>query len=153
MNVSAPSISEYGVIGDMRTAALVSRQGGIDWCCLPRFDSGSVFAALLDPQRGGTWQIQPAEPFQSTQRYLTGTNVLQTTFATPEGEVVLTDFMPVAEGRPPPPILRFTAASMGFVARSRCACGSCPDSSTPPGPPAWKRSALVSSPVIAPTRW
>lgn len=100
MNVSPPSISEYGVIGDMRTAALVSRQGGIDWCCLPRFDSGSVFAALLDPQRGGTWQIQPAEPFQSTQRYLTGTNVLQTTFATPEGEVVLTDFMPVAEGRP-----------------------------------------------------
>jgi GH15 family glucan-1,4-alpha-glucosidase len=99
-----PSIADYGIIGDMRTAALVSRQGGIDWCCLPRFDSGSVFAALLDPQRGGTWVVQPAEPFQATQRYLTGTNILQTTFQTTEGEAVLTDFMPVAlDGRPAGP--------------------------------------------------
>lgn len=57
------TISDYGLIGDMQSAALVGRHGGIDWCCLPRFDSGSVFAALLDPQRGGTWLIQPAEPY------------------------------------------------------------------------------------------
>lgn len=101
MTGASPSIADYGIIGDMRTAALVGRHGGIDWCCLPRFDSGSVFGALLDPQRGGTWLVQPAEPFQATQRYLTGTNILQTTFQTIQGEAVLTDFMPVAlEGRP-----------------------------------------------------
>ena len=53
-------ISDYGLIGDMRTAALVGVNGAIDWCCLPRFDSGSVFAALLDPDRGGTWTVRPA---------------------------------------------------------------------------------------------
>ena len=96
-----PTISDYGLIGDMQSAALVGRHGGIDWCCLPRFDSGSVFAALLDPQRGGTWLIQPAEPYAAVQRYLTGTNILETTSRTATAEAVLTDFMPVtAEGRP-----------------------------------------------------
>ena len=56
------AISDYGLIGDMRTAALVGLNGAIDWCCLPRFDSGSVFAALLDPERGGTWVVRPAVP-------------------------------------------------------------------------------------------
>jgi GH15 family glucan-1,4-alpha-glucosidase len=95
-------ISAYGLIGDMRTAALVGLDGAIDWCCLPRFDSGSVFGALLDPERGGTWSIRPSEPWTSTQRYLARTNVLETTFTTTAGAVVtLTDFMPVtADGRP-----------------------------------------------------
>ncbi len=92
------------MIGDMRTAALVGLDGGIDWCCLPRFDSGSVFAALLDPDRGGTWAIRPAVPWTSTQRYLPRTNILETTFTTGEGVVSLTDFMPVGEdGRPSEP--------------------------------------------------
>lgn len=96
-----PSISDYGLIGDMRTAALVSTRGGIDWCCLPRFDSPSVFAALLDPERGGTWSICPVAPYRASQQYLTGTNVLVTTFRTDDGEVTLTDFMPVTpDGRP-----------------------------------------------------
>src|ERR687887_297450 len=55
-----PPISSYGMIGDMRTSALVGLDGAIDWCCLPRFDSGSVFAAVLDPERGGTWSLRPA---------------------------------------------------------------------------------------------
>jgi hypothetical protein len=95
-------ISDYGLIGDMRTAALVGLNGAIDWCCLPRFDSGSVFAALLDPERGGTWAVRPAVPWTSTQRYLPRTNILETTFRTPDdGIVTLTDFMPVDEdGRP-----------------------------------------------------
>jgi GH15 family glucan-1,4-alpha-glucosidase len=91
-------ISEYGLIGDMRTAALIGLDGSIDWCCLPRFDSGSVFAALLDTERGGTWSIQPEGPWTSTQRYLPRTNILETTFRTGDGAVMtLTDFMPVAE--------------------------------------------------------
>ncbi|HJP57439.1 MAG TPA: glycoside hydrolase family 15 protein [Gemmatimonadales bacterium] len=94
-------ISSYGLIGDMRTAALVGLDGAIDWCCLPRFDSGSVFAALLDPERGGTWSVRPATAWRSTQRYVARTNVLETTFETRTGRVVLTDFMPVAaDGRP-----------------------------------------------------
>ena len=88
----------------MRTAALVGLDGAIDWCCLPRFDSGSVFAALLDPERGGTWAIRPEGEWTSTQRYLPRTNILETTFRTADGVVVLTDFMPVAEdGRPSGP--------------------------------------------------
>jgi len=95
------SLGEYGLIGDMRTAALVGTDGAIDWCCLPRFDSGSVFAALLDPERGGTWAVRPQDEWTSTQRYLPRTNILETTFRTATGVVVLTDFMPVAEdGRP-----------------------------------------------------
>ena len=95
-------ISAYGLIGDMRTAALVGLDGAIDWCCLPRFDSASVFAALLDPERGGTWSIRPEGQWTSTQRYLPRTNILETTFRTADdGVVSLTDFMPVGEdGRP-----------------------------------------------------
>jgi GH15 family glucan-1,4-alpha-glucosidase len=103
-SVRAPALSDYGLIGDMRTAALVGLDGAIDWCCLPRFDSGSVFAALLDPDRGGTWSIRPAVDWTSTQRYLPRTNILETTFRTAGGVAVLTDFMPVDEdGRPSGP--------------------------------------------------
>lgn len=95
-------ISDYGMIGDMRTAALVGLDGAIDWCCLPRFDSGSVFAGLLDAERGGTWAIRPEGEWTSTQRYLPRTNILETTFQTADGATVtVTDFMPVDEsGRP-----------------------------------------------------
>src|SRR5690242_14943653 len=103
-SVRAPAISDYGLIGDMRTAALVGLDGAIDWCCLPRFDSGSVFAAILDPERGGTWSIRPAVDWTSTQRYLPRTNILETTFRTAGGVAVVTDFMPVGEdGQPSSP--------------------------------------------------
>jgi GH15 family glucan-1,4-alpha-glucosidase len=95
-------IASYGMIGDMRTAALISVAGGVDWCCLPRFDSASVFAALLDSQRGGTWRIQPEGEWRSTQRYLPGTNVLETRFELENGaRAVIQDFMPVDEGGRP----------------------------------------------------
>lgn len=95
-------IADYGLIGDMRTAALVSLQGSIDWHCTPRFDSGSLFAAILDPDRGGCWSIQPSEEgFTSRQRYSTGTNILETVFRTDDAEFMLVDFMPVGfDGRP-----------------------------------------------------
>ena len=93
-------IGSYGVIGDLHTAALVAPDGSVDWCCLPRFDSPSLFGALLDDVRGGRWRIAPAVPFTSEQRYLPGTNILQTVFHAQGGAVVeLTDFMPVGPTR------------------------------------------------------
>jgi GH15 family glucan-1,4-alpha-glucosidase len=113
------TLAEYGLIGDMRTAALIGLDGAIDWCCLPRFDSGSVFAAILDQERGGTWAIRPQGEWTSTQRYLPRTNILETTFRTADGVVTLTDFMPVTEdGRPwgaHPEIHRQVRCSRGRV--------------------------------------
>jgi GH15 family glucan-1,4-alpha-glucosidase len=95
-------ISAYGVIGDMRTAALVGLNGSIDWCCLPDFPSASTFAAILDVANGGRFQISPADTHTSEQRYLPATNVLVTAFHDSNGTLELCDFMPVnAEGRRP----------------------------------------------------
>jgi GH15 family glucan-1,4-alpha-glucosidase len=89
-------ISAYGIIGDMRTAALVGLDGSIDWCCLPNFDSASLFARVLDAKRGGSFRIAPTTPHTAEQRYLPATNVLMTTFHTDTGGLVeVTDFMPV----------------------------------------------------------
>ncbi len=89
------AISEYGVIGDCRTAALVAPDGAIDWCCLPHFDSPAVFCRLLDAARGGYFQLAPQEVAQATVSYLDGTNMLETIFASQAGRVRLIDFMPV----------------------------------------------------------
>lgn len=90
------AISDYGVIGDMHSAALVSRDGSIDWLCFPRFDSPSVFAAILDDKRGGCFAIRPAGEHRFSQAYLPDTNVLVTSFQTDAGSATVTDFMPVA---------------------------------------------------------
>ena len=93
-------IGDYAVIGDLHGAALVGRHGSLDWWCAPRFDSPSIFAALLDAERGGRWQIAPRGAWTSEQRYLPATNVLVTTFHLEGGGVVaLTDFMPVGPAR------------------------------------------------------
>jgi GH15 family glucan-1,4-alpha-glucosidase len=91
----ATPIGDYALIGDGRTAALVSRDGSVDWLCWPRFDSPSLFAALLDPERGGRFRVRPAGPFRTTRRYLPDTNVLETVFACPTGSVAMRDLMPV----------------------------------------------------------
>jgi GH15 family glucan-1,4-alpha-glucosidase len=87
-------ISDYGVIGDMHTAALVALDGSIDWYCAPRFDSPSVFAALLDVRKGGRFQLSPTESFTTKQSYEGDTNVLSTIFESKAGRIKLTDFMP-----------------------------------------------------------
>ena len=89
------AIEDYAVIGDGRSAALVGRDGSIDWLCWPRFDSSSIFGAILDPA-AGRWSIEPAAPYRTERHYIQDTNVLQTRFETGAGSIVLTDLMPVA---------------------------------------------------------
>jgi GH15 family glucan-1,4-alpha-glucosidase len=93
--MTQPPIEDYAIVGDCRSAALVSRLGSCDWLCWPRFDSASIFAALLDEERGGCFSIAPSEPFRSQRSYLGETNVLVTRFFTDGAELTLTDFMPV----------------------------------------------------------
>jgi GH15 family glucan-1,4-alpha-glucosidase len=100
--VSSPyrPIEDYGLIGDMHTAALVGRDGAIDWLCLPHFDSPSVFGAILDHDKGGSFRIHPAvEEVSCKQFYWPETNVLITRFLTHEGSAEITDFMPVGRAR------------------------------------------------------
>lgn len=88
-------IDDYAVIGDCRSAALVSRQGSIDWLCLPYFDSPAVFAAILDDQRGGRWVIRPVADARIERRYLPDTAILETTFHTASATLRLRDAMTV----------------------------------------------------------
>ena len=92
-------IEDYGLIGDCETAALVSRDGSIDWLCLPRFDSAACFAALLGTPDNGRWQIAPADPSSRiTRRYRDDTLILETTFETEQGVATIIDFMPLFDG-------------------------------------------------------
>lgn len=96
-----PPIGDDAAVGDCRTAALVSRQGSVDWLCLPHFSGASIFAALLDRRRGGRFAIRPAAAFRAERRYVEGTNVLQTDFTTARGRLRVTDLMPIArDGKP-----------------------------------------------------
>ncbi len=88
-------IRDYALIGDAHVAALVSKDGSIDWCCWPRFDSPAVFCRLLDARKGGFFQIRPAADFDVGRTYADVTNVLRTEFKTSAGRACLTDFMPV----------------------------------------------------------
>ena len=102
-----PDIGEHGLIGNLQTAALVSTDGTVDWWCCPRFDSPSVFASLLDYDRGGHFRIGPdRDDYVSRQLYFPDTAILITRFLTPDGVGEVLDFMPVHRGqgnRSPPP--------------------------------------------------
>src|ERR687889_728460 len=95
-SASYPPINDYALIGDCRSAGLVSRDGSLDWLCLPRFDSPSIFAAVLDAENGGRFLMRPIREFRTERRYLANTNVLETVFRTPTGACVLRDLMSVS---------------------------------------------------------
>jgi GH15 family glucan-1,4-alpha-glucosidase len=108
-------IEDYGLIGDMGTAALVGRNGSVDWLCLPRFDSPSCFSSLLGDESHGRWLLAPAgEVVASSRRYRPGTLVLETDFETAEGSVRVIDFMP-RRGEGPPRLMRIVEGLRGRV--------------------------------------
>ena len=94
--LSYPPIADYGLLSDCHSAALVARDGSVDWCSMHRFDDAPVFARILDRERGGFFQVSPRDVTSSHRRYLPETNVLETTFETPTGRLTVTDAMAVA---------------------------------------------------------
>lgn len=113
-------ISDYGVIGNLCTVALVGLDGSIDWLCLPCLDSPSVFGALLDDRIGGRFVLSPTGDWDSTQEYLPDTNILVTRFRTRTGVLRLTDFMPAVPDtglswEPAPDLYRLVEVERGTV--------------------------------------
>ncbi|WP_299052048.1 glycoside hydrolase family 15 protein [uncultured Nocardioides sp.] len=95
-------ISGHGLIGDMRSCALVDTEGTVAWFCAPRFDSPSVFGSILDPEKGGSWRLAPAEGTPTTQQYyFPDSNILVTRFLTEQGVAEVHDFMPVLASHDP----------------------------------------------------
>jgi GH15 family glucan-1,4-alpha-glucosidase len=110
-------IEDYGIIGNTYTAALISREGSIDWLCLPRFDSESVFGALLGEPKHGRWLITAADPeVQLSRRYRGETGILETRFETAEGCVKVIDFMALSdEGEDQVDLIRLVCGEKGSV--------------------------------------
>jgi GH15 family glucan-1,4-alpha-glucosidase len=95
MAAEVTKIQDYAIIGNGRSAALISKRGSLDWLCWPRFDSPSIFGAIVDSKSGGHWSIHPLVESEVSRRYIENTNVLETTFVGVSGQILLTDFMPV----------------------------------------------------------
>jgi GH15 family glucan-1,4-alpha-glucosidase len=103
-DVRYPPISDYGLIGDLRSAALISKQGSVDWLCLPRFDSPWIFGRLLDWDRGGYFRICPVGESLAFRRYRTDSNVLETVWSSERTRLRVVDWMPVTvAGKSPKP--------------------------------------------------
>ncbi len=106
-------IADYALIGDCETAALVGKDGSIDWLCLPRFDSPACFAALLGTSENGRWQVTPEGRSRAVRHYRPHTLILETEFQTPTGTATLIDFMPGREAHPR--IIRMVRGDSGTV--------------------------------------
>src|ERR1700687_2528410 len=114
-------IENYGIIGNLRTAALVGMDGSIDWLCLPNFDSPSVFAAILDDHKGGRFRIGPTcAPIRHKQFYWPDTNILVTRFLHADGVGEVEDFMPVGRTAPDELIRRVRVVSGTLPFRLEC---------------------------------
>src|SRR5215510_3099102 len=111
-------IEHYGIVGNMRTAALIGIDGSVDWLCLPHFDSPGVFAALLDDRKGGRFRIAPVgEDFRRKQFYWPDTAILVTRFLHDDGVGELEDYMPVGGAGPrPDEVVRRVRVVRGRVA-------------------------------------
>jgi len=139
-------IGARGIIGDGLTCALVRVDGAIDWCCMPRFDSPSVFGSLLDPERGGVTSIMPVQrPFETLQRYDPDTNVLETLFEVHgRGVLRLTDFMPwTAAGWCSRTPVRSPSRSRRTVPSSTCARRAARGATGPTGSATTARGATT----------
>jgi len=115
-------IGDYALLGDCHSAALVGRDGSIDWACFPRFDSRAVFCRMLDEERGGAFSLAPAEPARRTRAYLPDTNVLRTTFRATSGVLEVTDCLPVARLNQADPIE--VTPSRSILRHARCTDGT-----------------------------
>jgi GH15 family glucan-1,4-alpha-glucosidase len=120
--VSFLSLRDYGVIGNQASAALVSRDGSVDWCCLPWLDSPSHFGALLDSNHAGQFSIHPEGDFHSRQAYVGFTNVLETHFETPNGRGVVTDWMPVTDMPEREPVIRRRVRTLDGEVKWKATC-------------------------------
>jgi GH15 family glucan-1,4-alpha-glucosidase len=112
-------IEDYALLSDLETAALVHRQGSIDWSCFPRFDSEACFARLLGGAEHGRWLVAPAAPAQPMRRYHAGSLVLETEWETAEGRMRVIDFMPPRRER-----RKSSGSSRASRAGCRCARNS-----------------------------
>jgi GH15 family glucan-1,4-alpha-glucosidase len=92
-------IEDYAIVGDTGTAALIGRDGSVDWLCLPRFDSPACFAALLGDESHGRWLLGPRDEFSCERRYIGHSAVLETTYTTATGKAKVVDAMPINDGR------------------------------------------------------
>ena len=115
-----PPIGDYALIGDCHSAALVSREASIEWCCLPRFDSGSAFGRMLDRQHGGHCSIRPTDgaPWEYSRRYVEDTLVLETRLRGPAGEARILDCFSVrdsARSTPSRQIIRVIEGARGSI--------------------------------------
>src|ERR1044072_8165255 len=95
---ASPPIADYGLLADCNSAALVSRDGSIDWLCLPRYDSDAIFARILGDD-AGHWSVRPAGDYSVERRYVPGTLVIETTYTTVTGQVRVRDAMAFASGQ------------------------------------------------------
>ncbi len=111
-------IEDYALIGDLETAALVHRDGSIDWLCLPRFDSPACFARLVGSEENGFWRIAPVGPSTSSRHYRDNTLVLETQFETDDGAVTVIDFMPPSNGKVQSSVTRLVRGDRGHVRMS-----------------------------------
>src|SRR6516162_4618045 len=148
-------IESYGVIGDLHTVALVSMDGSIDWCCLPQFDSPSIFAAILDERKGGFFKIASLYEAQHKQMYLPDSNVLLTRFLSPEGVGEVVDFMPIQDasrGKKVHQIVRVVRAVRGAV-RFRLECQPAFDYARQPHRSLWKAAARFLRLPACASRW
>src|SRR6478672_3593576 len=115
-NEELMKIEDYALIGDLRTSALVGRNGSIDWLCLPRTDSAACFAALLGSEENGRWLLSPSAPVRRvSRRYREGTLILETDFETDAGTARVIDFMPLRDGSAPQ-LVRIVEGLHGEVA-------------------------------------